>query len=164
MYTAFFYDINGNSDKMIQRLSKLNQTDQIQKWLPIILLLFAGSTIFLTEPMDGGSIEGGISSGISAHGMTLSKNLIDGDHYLFMFSKRELRNGKIVYDAYNRFPVFPFLITGVLTYPFHANLAFQIYFARQIMNLFFFLALILVYRTIALLVDKKYIALSPWRS
>ena len=76
--------------------------------------------------------------------MTLSKNLMKGDHLLFMYSKRELQNDKILYDAYNRFPVFPFLLTGVLTHPFEGDSALQVYIARQIMNIFFFLALVFV--------------------
>lgn len=138
----------------------INQFSFSDKWLLIILFAIAGLTIFLTEPRDGGAIDGSISSGISAHGMTLSRNLIHSDHSLFMFSKKELQNGKIVYDAYNRFPVFPFLLTGLLTSPFDHNLSFQIYIARQIMNLFFFLSIIIVYKLINMLTDNKYLALS----
>lgn len=131
-----------------------------EKWLPVVLLLLAGLTIFLTERTDGGSIDGSIGSETSAHGMTLSKNLINSEHFLFGFSKKELQNGKVVYDAYNRFPVFPFLLTGLLINSFDNNLSFQVYIARQLMNLFFFITLIVVYKLIELLVERKFLALS----
>jgi hypothetical protein len=133
---------------------------KIDTWLPIILFTLVGISIFLTEKSDGGSIDGSMYGSTSAHGITLSKNLLNSEHPLFLFSSRELKDGKIVYDAYNRFPVFPFLITGLLIHPFEDNLNTQIYIARQLMNLFFFLSIIVVFKLVNELVKNKYIALS----
>ena len=113
---------------------------RIDTWLPIILFTLIGLSVFFTERRDGGSVDGSMYGSTSAHGLTLSKNLFTGDHQFFMFSSRELKDGKIFYDAYNRFPVFPFLLSGLLIHPFEKDLSSQIYIARQLMNLFFFLS------------------------
>lgn len=94
---------------------------KIDYWLPIILISLAGLLIFSTEKTEGGFIPGGLYSGVSVHGVTISKNLLNSEHPLFMFAGRELQDNKILYDAYNRFPVFPFIITGLIIYPFNYN-------------------------------------------
>lgn len=138
----------------------MGMNKRIDTWLPIILFTLIGLSVFFTERQDGGSVDGSMYGSTSAHGLTLSKNLFTGDHQFFMFSSRELINGKIVYDAYNRFPVFPFLLTGLLIQPFDNNLSFQIYIARQLMNLFFFLSILVVFKLVNELVKNKYIAIS----
>jgi hypothetical protein len=133
---------------------------RIDFWIPLIIFILIGICIFLTERRDGGFVPGGFYSGISVHGITLSKNLMDTEHLLFMYSSKELIDGKIVYDAYNRFPVFPFLLTGILIHPFDNDLSLQIYIARQIMNLFFFLSIIVAYKILKELVRNNYLAIS----
>ncbi len=140
-------------------LKILNRKKRIETWVPLIVLTVVGLLIFLTENRDGGFVPGGFYSNVSVHGITVSKNLTNSDYLLFMFTSRELQNDKVVYDAYNRFPVFPFLLTGLLTYPFEHNFKLQIYIARQLMNVFFFLSLVMVFKLVDELVKNKYLAL-----
>ena len=133
---------------------------QVNSWLPFILLTLVGICIFLTEKSDGGFVPGGFYSGVSVHGLTLSKNLMNSEHPLFIFAGRELQDGKIVYDAYNRFPVFPFLLTGLIINPFEYDLSLQIYLARQLMNIFFFLSIIVAFKLVTELVKNRYLAIS----
>lgn len=77
-----------------------------------------------------------------------------------MFTSKEYQDGKKVYEAYNRFPVFSFLLTGLLTHPFQSDPATEVYVARQLMNLFFFLSIIVVFRLVDELVKNTYLALS----
>ena len=147
---------------MIDRknISMQNINRRFDVWLPFILFALIGICILLTEKHDGGAIDGSLYGSNSAHGITLAKNLINSDHPLFMFVGKELSNGKTAYDAYNRFPVFPFLIIGTFIRPFTNDLTLQIYIARQIMNIFFFLSLIIVFRFVYELTNNKYLAVS----
>jgi len=136
------------------------QEKRIDRILPFVLLILAGVIIFATENFQGGFIPGGFYGGISIHGLTLSKNLMNGDHHLFMYASREIRDDKAVYDAYNRFPVFPFLMTGWVLSIYKFDIYTEIYIARQLMNLLFFLSMIVMYKLILELVENKYLALS----
>lgn len=129
-------------------------------WLPFVLLMLVGVCMFLTKSRHGAFVAGGLYAGNSFHGLALSNSLMTGNHPLFVFASKELHDGRPTYDAYNRFPVFPFLLTGLLTYPFENHLALQIYVARQLMILFFFLAIIVVFLLVDEFVKSKYLALS----
>lgn len=128
--------------------------------ISFILLTLAGLCLFITEGVNKGFSPGGLYSGVTVHGITLSKNLIHDEHPFFMFTSKELINGKKNYEAYNRFPVIPFFLTGVLTSPFENNPMLEIYIARQLMNIFFFLSIIVVFRIVDDLLKNKYLALS----
>ena len=54
-----------------------NQDKRFDLSLPFILLIIVGLFIFLTESRDGGFTPGGLYSGVSVHGMTLSQNLLN---------------------------------------------------------------------------------------
>lgn len=131
-----------------------------KSYLPEIFIILAGIFIFLSEKPDGGAIEGSISDGTSAHGLVLSKNIINSDHPLFMYSTKEFKNGKIEYEGYNRFPFFSFLLTGLLISPFEENINLQIYFARQLMNLFFFISMFFAFKVVNELTKNKYLAVT----
>lgn len=128
--------------------------------ISFILLTLAGLCLFLTEGSNKGFSPGGLYSGVTVHGITLSRNLIHDEHPFFMFTSKELINGTKNYEAYNRFPVFPFLLTGILTHPFENDPLIEIYIARQLMNIFFFLSLIVVFRIVDNLLKNKYLALT----
>lgn len=133
---------------------------QSEVWLPFVLLILVGVCMFLTESHEGVFVGGGLYGGNSFHGLALSNSLMSSNHPLFVFSSKELHDGRPTYDAYNRFPIFPFLLTGLLTYPFENHLALQIYAARQLMNVFFFLAIVVVFMLVDKLVKSRYLALS----
>jgi len=148
------------SEDKASYFSSAKDNSRIDYFLPIILLVLAGTFILLTENHNAAFTPGGLYSGVSVHGMTLSKNLMHNDQHLFMYTSRELHNGKIAYDAYNRFPVLPFILTGILSYPFESNPVLQIYVARQSMNIFFLLSIIVVFKIVDNLVKNKYLSVS----
>lgn len=133
---------------------------RLDTWLPYILIIFVGLCILFTEKHEAGFVPGGFYSGVSVHGVTLAKNILNSDHPLFLFSGKELHDGKSFYEAYNRFPAFPFLITGLFIKPFNNQLGFQVYVARQLMNIFFILSILMAFRLINEQVKNKYLALS----
>lgn len=135
---------------------KTSHIRTIYEQFSTLIITLIGICIFLTEPRDVGFVPGGFYSSISVHGMVLSKNLIHNDPPLLMYMSKELKEGSEFYNAYNRFPVFPFLITGILIYPFENNLFLQIYIARQLMNIFFFLSFIIVFKIVAEILKNKY--------
>jgi len=128
--------------------------------ITFIILSLVGIFIFLAEDRNAAFTPSGLYSGVSVHGITLSKNLLNNDQLFFMFTSKEYQDGKKVYEAYNRFPVFSFLLTGLLTHPFESNPATEVYAARQLMNIFFFLSIIVVFRIVDELAKNKYLALS----
>jgi len=132
---------------------------RINDWFPYLLLTLVGILIFVTES-NRGFVPGGLHSGVSIHGLALSKNLTNSEHQFFMFESKELVKGNIVYNAYNRFPIFPFFLTGLLISPFDHDLLLQAYIARLIMNIFYFLSIIVVFKLVDEMVKNKYIALS----
>ncbi|MGO9481948.1 MAG: hypothetical protein ACLP05_09235 [Candidatus Kryptoniota bacterium] len=133
---------------------------RVDFWLPLILLSLVGICIFLTESYDREFADGGLYSGVSAHGLALSKNLLKSDHPLFMFTYKTLNDGKPFYEGYNRFPVFPFLLIGLSISPFGNQLGLQVYVSRQLMNAFFFLGIIVVFMLVNQMCKNRYLALS----
>ena len=118
-----------------------------------------GLTVFITESKDG-FLTGGIPGGISVHGMLLSKSLTEFEHPFLMYTSKELIEGKIVFNPYNRFPLLPFLFLGITTQTFSTDILMQAYIARLFILVFFMLTLFIVYLIIKELVSNKYIALS----
>jgi len=113
-----------------------------EKVLTLLLLFLALISIFLLQNHKTG-FEDGHHGFLSSHGITLAKSIFSGSRLLMFTEKSILEDGTISYDAYNRFPIFPFLIIGTALRAFEPNLAEQIYIARQIMNLFFVASIIL---------------------
>jgi hypothetical protein len=118
-----------------------------QKAIACILLACAGLSLMVFQSETPG-FESGHLGDVSSHGMALSKSLFV-EHRGLMFSRRAVQeDGSITYDAYNRFPLFPFLLTGAAARSGGSDLSRQLYFARQAMNLFFILALIFAFMTV----------------
>jgi hypothetical protein len=133
--------------------------NRMNSWLPLLLVACAGMSLLLFQNQKDG-FETGHHGFLSSHGMTLAKNLIMGDQPLFMFMEERVEDGVRSYSPYNRFPVFPFFLLGLAIYPFEPHLALQIYVGRQVMNLFFFLAIIVMFKLLGELVKDKFLALS----
>lgn len=129
------------------------------KWLPVLLMASAGVSLFLFQNQQNG-FGLGHHGFLSGHGLTLAKSLVTGEHPLLMFMEKQIQNDKVSYMVYDRFPVFPFLIIGLLTRLFEPDLALQIYVARQIMNTFLFLAMIVVFKMISEITRDKFMSLS----
>jgi hypothetical protein len=92
--------------------------------------------------------------------MALSRSLFV-EHRGLMFNQRSVReDGSLAYDAYNRFPLFPFLLTGAAARIGGSDLARQLYFSRQAMNLFFILAMVFAFVTINGILRQPLISVS----
>lgn len=141
-------------------MNNITSTKKIKTNHILIFILFflVGASIFLTEKRNLGFPSGGYYT--SVHGMALAKNLVENDTPFFMFTSKEINKGKQLYNAYNRFPVFPFYIIGLLTYPFSADTQLQIYISRQIMNLFFFISLIVVFNLVNKILRDEYLSIA----
>ncbi len=96
---------------------------------------------------------------LSSHGLALAKNFDWNKTGLSLFYRKKIVGEDTVYDAYNRFPMFPFILTGAVIREFEPNLAEQIYVARELMDIFFILSLILAYLTVAGLTGNKLLGL-----
>ncbi|MBI5056282.1 MAG: hypothetical protein HZB61_06695 [Nitrospirae bacterium] len=126
----------------------------------LLLFFFAVACIFLLQNHTNGfnTEHHGFTS---SRGAVLSKSLmVDNKHLVMLLAKQMLDNGEIYYHPYNRFPVFPFLVTGVAMQAFEPNLAMQIYVARQVMNLFIIGALILCFLLTDAILKDKYLSLT----
>lgn len=126
--------------------------------IALLLLIICGLSLFVFQNKKNG-FEAGHHGFLSSHGMALARNLLQGGAGLLMFDRKTLEKGEVKYQAYNRFPVFPFLIVGLMIRPFEPDMARQIYVARQAMNLFFFLTLIIAFKIFLILIKDNYLAL-----
>lgn len=97
---------------------------------------------------------------LSAHGLTLAKSLFTGNHFLMFTQISRQANGQLTYEPYSRFPLFSFLIIGLAIQPFEPHLAWQVYAARQVMNVFFVLSLFVCFKIIKALTGDAFIGLS----
>ncbi|MEK7327971.1 MAG: hypothetical protein AAB217_22220 [Chloroflexota bacterium] len=127
--------------------------------LPALLLCFAAVSVFVFQSYTTGFDEGHHGF-LSSHGMALAKSLF-ADGRLLMFIQRSVQeDGQIVVEPYNRFPLFPFLITGSAIRMFEPNLALQVYVARQVMNLFLALSMVVCFRMISELTQNAFLGVA----
>lgn len=130
-----------------------------QKAAAYCLLACAGMSLLIFQSKTPG-FEAGHHGDVSSHGIALSKSLFVEYSGLMFFQHIIREDNSIEYNAYNRFPLFPFLLTGAATRIGGSNLAFQLYLARQVMNLFFFLALLFAYLTVDRLLQHPLLSVS----
>jgi hypothetical protein len=130
-----------------------------ERYLVLTMIVIAALGLFLLQNrnMSFAKTKHGY---ISSHGAALAKNLV-GEGRLIMFNKKSLSDdGKVIYDVYNRFPMFPFLLTGAAIMAMEPNLAAQIYIARQVMNVFLLAAMIVCYKLARELVRDRFLSLT----
>ena len=130
-----------------------------QKTAAYCLLVCSGMSLLVFQSKTPG-FEAGHHGAVSSHGIALSKSLFV-DYSGLMFTQYIIReDSAIEFDAYNRFPLFPFLLTGAAARIGGPNLARQLYFARQTMNIFFLLALLFAYMTVDRLLQRPLLSVS----
>jgi hypothetical protein len=112
--------------------------------VPILLLALACLSLLVLQNHENG-FEWGARGHLSSHAMALAKNLWTGDHPFFMFAQRSLEGGQIHYDAYNRFPLLPFVLIGLAARFFEPHLAAQILAGRILMDLFLIAAMVVTF-------------------
>lgn len=123
------------------------------------LVCFAIASIFILQNHTNGfnTEHHGFTS---SRGALMSKGLIVDNHFVMLFNKQLLKDGTVNYHPYNRFPIFPFLLTGAVMQIFEPDLSMQIYIARQVMNVFIVAALLLSIFMIKKLITDQYLSLS----
>jgi hypothetical protein len=123
-----------------------------------IMLMIALLSIFVLQNHKNGFGEGNHGS-ISSHGATLAKN-ISIKHHLVMFNKINVSDdGKISFDCYNRFPIFTFILLKAIMLFFEPNLASQIYYSRQFMNIFLALSMLITFLMVKDLTNDLWMSL-----
>jgi hypothetical protein len=91
-----------------------------------ILILFQNCTVGFAKGHHGF---------LSSHGMAIARNLSYKTGFMMYHSMEIDKSGKVLYGAYNRFPVFSFAAIKAVISSF-SNLSTQVYMARQLMNVF----------------------------
>lgn len=128
-----------------------------QRIMIIVLLAVALGSLLLLQDRSNG-FDSRIHGILSAHGMTIGKSIVASGR-LLMYTSQSWENNHVIYDGYNRFPIFPFLLIGLVTLPFEPHLAAQIFAARELMNLFFAGAIVMVFLAIRELTGSAWRAL-----
>ena len=145
--------------RMFDRLSKLLNVALSERGLPLLLLGCAATSLFVFQNHTIG-FDVGHSGWLSSGGLTLAKSLFTEGHLLMFFQRSVQANGQIVYEPYNRFSLFPFLIIGLAIRPFEPNLAWQVYVARQVMNVFFVLSILICFKSLRRLGRDPFLSLA----
>ncbi len=126
--------------------------------LPYLVLAVAMLGVVL---MQNGKVgfELGHHGFLSSHGVSLAKNLSIGNGLLLFHAANVADNGAVTYEAYNRFPVFPFLALKGVMAVLEPDLASQVYWSRQVMNLFLCLAMLFAFLALRETLDDPHLAL-----
>ena len=126
-------------------------------WLPLALLLLALSTVFIFANDRGAFYRPGHHDGVTADHLTVAANMSPSHYFLGFQSRRQLPDGSIAYDAYNRFPVGSYLLMKLFILPF-PDQSLQIYSVRILMLLFFAGAALLAYQSLRRLTGHRWIS------
>lgn len=130
----------------------------VRRRLPYALLAVAMLGVVLMQNGKAG-FELGHHGFLSSHGISLAKNLSVENGFLLFHAAHVADNGAVTYEAYNRFPVFPFLALKGVMVAFEPNLAAQVYWSRQVMNLFLCLAMLFAFLALREALDHPHLAL-----
>lgn len=136
---------------------------RLSQMLPILLLLFGMSTVFLFDRdrrflyRDIWTISRN-ENWISSHFLSVAVNLSPSHHFLGFISRGFDVNGNIDYLAYNRFPPSSYALIKLVTLPFGDDLLSRTYAARVLMLAFFAGGAVLAYLSICRLTGNRWIA------
>ena len=129
-------------------------------WLPTALLLLALSSVFIFSGNRGYFYRQHSHNISSAERLAIVENLSIDQSFL-MFVRQTLdRDGEIIYDMYNRFPIGGYALIKLATLPFGDDLSAKIYAARMPMLLAFAAAAVLAYLSLRRLASSRWIALT----
>ena len=131
--------------------------------IPLVLLLLALSTVFLTGH-DRGHFYRSWSAPhynfITAHEMAVAGNL-SPKHGFLGFSNLTLDDdGDLAYEAYNRFPIGGYVLLKLAMSPFGDDFSARIRSARTLMLALFVLSAVSAYLALCRLVASRWIALA----
>ncbi len=128
--------------------------------LPLLLLLFALSTVFLFRNDRSHFYRGPHHAHLSSQSMALAANLSPDHHFLMFFRQTLGVDGTRGYEPYNRFPIGTYALIKLSTLPFADSLAKQIYAARALMLVCFSATAVLAYQALCRLVSNRWVALA----
>lgn len=142
-----------NSDRVkALRFSKLDR-EQIQAWLPLLVLLLGLSSMFVFGNDRGHYYRPGAHDGISSQSMALAANL-SPEHNFLMFLQRL----DPTYAPYNRFPVGTYALIKLAILPLGDDLSAQIWVGRLLMLLLTAAGAVLAYLALWRLTGSGWIA------
>lgn len=128
-------------------------------YLPLALLLFALSTVFLFGGerhrfyRPGGNI-------LTANYMTVALNLSPERNFVGYYYRALNPEGDAVYFPYNRFPPGGYALIKLATLPFGDNLSASLYVGRLLMLAFFAGAALFAYLALSRIVANRWVALT----
>ena len=134
---------------------------RLASWLPLLLLLLAGSTVYLFSDSWGRFDRQALGHDWdSAKNMSVAENLSPAHNFLMFLSLRVGPNGDPVYEPYNRFPVGGYALIKLVILPFGDDLSAKLYAARMLMLLMFAGAAGLAYLSLRRITGHRWIALA----
>ena len=147
----------GNGRKVLAGLSGKALLLGRWRFLPLLLLLLALSTVFFFGNDRGYFYR---VESISDNYMALAAN-ISYEHNFLGFHRETLDfDGLRRYEVYNRFPIGGFLLIKLFILPFGDDLSAQIYAARVLMLLFFVGTAVLAFLAISRISSNRWMALA----
>ena len=126
------------------------------RFLPLLLLLLALSTVFFFSNDRGHFYRGGISE----NHLALAANISYEHNFLGFYRETLDFDGLRQYEVYNRFPIGGFLLIKLFILPFGDDLSAQIYAARVLMLLFFAGTAVLAFLAISRISSNRWMALA----
>lgn len=136
---------------------KVNKFLKVNTLVYLMLITSIASIFFLQNHKIG--FENGHHGFLSSHGAAIAKNTSYGHNFLMFHAIQYKSDGNLVYEPYNRFPIFPFAIIKFTMSFFEPDLAKQVYYARQLMNIFLSLSILVTFLIIHKLYDDHYKAI-----
>ena len=146
----------GNSRKVLAGLSGKAALLGWWRFLPLLLLLPALSTVFFFSNDRGYFYRGGISE----NHLALAANISYEHNFLGFYRETLDFDGLRQYEVYNRFPIGGFLLIKLFILPFGDDLSAQIYAARVLMLLFFAGTAVLAFLAISRISSNRWMALA----
>ena len=144
-----------------RRVGDLRVGVRFASWLPLLLLLLAGSTMYLFSDSWGRFDRQSLGHDWdSAKNMSVAENLSPAHNFLMFLSRRVGPEGDPVYEPYNRFPVGGYALIKLVILPFGDDLSAKLYAARMLMLLMFAGAAGLAYLSLRRITGHCWIALA----
>ena len=127
--------------------------------LPLVLLLLALSTVFLSSNDRGQLYRGGLHGALTSNHMAVVENLSPKHHFLGIFTLTLDRDGAPSYWPYNRFPIGAVALPGLAVLPFKGDISAALHSARILMLVYFVCTAVLAYLALSRLMGDRWIAL-----
>ena len=128
--------------------------------LPLVFLLLALSTVFLSGNERGQIYRGMHHSAVTSHHMAVAENLSPKHNFLGIYSLTLDQDGAPSYRPYNRFPIGGYALVRLAVLPFEGDISASLHSARILMLVFFVCTGVLAYLSLCRLMGDRWIALT----